>query len=59
MLEQLFLFILQTQLVQIMSMVQEEFEAFENNVDEVMKILNFMSSDDKKTSERGMEIANK
>lgn len=38
---------------------EEEFTAFENKVDEVMQILNLMSSDDKKTSEQGMEIANK
>jgi hypothetical protein len=38
---------------------EEEFTAFENKVDEVMQILNLMSSDDKKTSEQGVEIANK
>ena len=57
-LEQFLFFILQT-LVPIMSLLPEEFQAFENKVDEVMKILNFMSSDDKKTSEKGKEIANK
>lgn len=38
---------------------EEEFTAFENKVDEVMQILNLMSSDDKKQSEEGIEIANK
>lgn len=38
---------------------EEEFTAFENKVDEVMQILNLMSSDDKKISEQGVEIANK
>ena len=33
--------------------------AFENKVDEVMQILNLMSSEDKKSSEEGIEIANK
>lgn len=37
----------------------EEFTAFENKVDEVMQILNLMSSDDKQQSEDGIEIANK
>lgn len=38
---------------------EEEFTAFENKVDEVMKILNLMNSDDKKQTEDGVEIANK
>lgn len=38
---------------------EEQFVAFENKVDEVMQILNLMSSDDKKQSEEGVEIANK
>lgn len=38
---------------------EEEFTAFENKVEEVMKILNLMSSDDKETAEKGIEVANK
>lgn len=38
---------------------EEEFVAFENKVDEVMQILNLMSSDDKPQAEEGIEIANK
>lgn len=38
---------------------EEEFTAFENKVDEVMQILNLMSSDDKRQTEEGIEIANK
>jgi hypothetical protein len=38
---------------------EEEFVAFENKVDEVMKILNLMSSDDKETAEKGIEVADK
>jgi hypothetical protein len=38
---------------------EEEFCAFENKVDEVMKILNFMSSDNKAQAEEGIERANK
>lgn len=37
---------------------EEEFCAFENKVDEVMKILNLMSSDNKAQSEEGIEKAN-
>lgn len=37
----------------------DQFEQFENKVDEVMQILNLMSSDDKKQSEEGIDIANK
>jgi hypothetical protein len=40
-------------------MKDEEFEAFENKVDEVMKILNFMTSDDTKENQEGVELANK
>lgn len=36
---------------------EEEFSAFENKVDEVMKILNLMSSDDKARAEQGIEKA--
>lgn len=38
---------------------EEQFVAFENKVDEVMQILNLMSSDDLKQSEEGVEIANR
>jgi hypothetical protein len=38
---------------------EEEFTAFENKVDEVMKILNLMSSEEKEKSEKGMDLANK
>ena len=38
---------------------QDEFLAFENKVDEVMQILNLMSSEDKKSTEEGIEIAKK
>lgn len=38
---------------------EEDFAVFEDKVDEVMQILNLMSSDDKKASEQGVEIANK
>lgn len=38
---------------------EEQFTAFENKVEEVMQILNLMSSDDKKKSDEGIEIANK
>lgn len=38
---------------------EEEFCAFENKVDEVMKILNLMSSNNKTHSEEGIERANK
>lgn len=37
---------------------EEEFTCFENKVDEVMKILNLMSSDDKVQTEEGIEKAN-
>lgn len=37
----------------------EEFEAFENKVDEVMQILNLMTSDDTKVHQDGMELADK
>lgn len=38
---------------------EEEFCAFENKVDEVMQILNLMSSNNKSQSEEGLERANK
>lgn len=38
---------------------EEEFTAFENKVDEVMQILNLMSSSDNKEPEEGIELANK
>lgn len=41
------------------STFEEDFAVFEDKVDEVMQILNLMSSDDKKASEQGVEIANK
>lgn len=41
------------------STFEEDFAVFEDKVDEVMQILSLMSSDDKKTSEQGVEIANK
>jgi hypothetical protein len=37
---------------------EEEFCAFENKVDEVMRILNLMSSEDKTQAEEGLERAN-
>jgi hypothetical protein len=37
---------------------EEEFCAFENKVDEVMKILNMMSSEDRSQAEEGIERAN-
>jgi hypothetical protein len=40
------------------SQQEEEFSAFENKVDEVMQILNLMSSDDKEQSVKGIEKAN-
>lgn len=40
------------------SQQEEEFSAFENKVDEVMQILNLMSSDDKEESQKGIEKAN-
>lgn len=40
------------------SQQEEEFSAFENKVDEVMQILNLMSSDDKEQSAKGIEKAN-
>lgn len=43
-----------------MSSIQlEEFTAFEKKVDEVTQILNLMSSDDKKQSEEGIQIAHR
>lgn len=43
-----------------MSVIQEEeFTAFENKVDEVMQILNMMSSSDKMQPEEGIEIPTK
>lgn len=41
------------------SQQEEQFIAFENKVEEVMQILNLMSSDDKIKSGEGIEIANK
>jgi len=38
---------------------EEQFTAFENKVDEVMKILNLMSTEDKVQAEEGIEVANK
>lgn len=38
---------------------EEQFVAFENKVDEVMQILNLMSSDEMKQSQEGVEMANK
>jgi hypothetical protein len=38
---------------------EEEFAAFENKVDEVMQILNLMSSTNKASSENGIEMAEK
>lgn len=40
------------------SQQEEEFSAFENKVDEVMQILNLMSSDDKEQATKGLEKAN-
>lgn len=40
------------------SQQEEEFSAFENKVDEVMQILNLMSSDDKEVAVKGIEKAN-
>lgn len=40
------------------SQQEEEFSAFENKVDEVMQILNLMSSDDKEQAVKGIEKAN-
>lgn len=40
------------------SLIGEEFIAMENKVDEVMKILNLMSSEDQKQAENGIELAN-
>jgi hypothetical protein len=37
---------------------EEEFCAFENKVDEVMKILNLMSSEDKDQADEGIQRAN-
>lgn len=38
---------------------EEEFEAFENKVDEVMQILTLMTADDTKANRDGIELANK
>lgn len=38
---------------------EEEFEAFENKVDEVMQILTLMTADDTRANRDGIEMANK
>lgn len=38
---------------------EEEFQAFESKINEVVKILDLMNNEDKDKQENGMDLANK